>query len=365
MISSLGSNNKLGQAGFPMRLLLVTILIFATAIAESQPLILDSTGVFFVGGVRTDSPYSDDRGSPFPTTGRSTVSNQAKVTFLIPETITGANIILIPGFGLSSSIYLTTPDGREGWAQHFARQGYPVYLVDIPHRSSSGFAIDAINGCMKADSAYPCNDDIVLGKTSLEQPWSVWGFGPEFGVSFPDSRFPALPLQENYIEQFGASFEVFSGSGRMGAASNGESSQQALEQLLDRIGPSVLVMHSAAGAPGFRFATTNPQQVKALVAVETVACPAVENETSTLAHIPFFALYGDYVEQRSAGGHPRRRATCKAAAEAIASFGTHARFIDLPGELAIKGNSHLMMQDDNSNDLADLVIDWLRGGKIQ
>jgi pimeloyl-ACP methyl ester carboxylesterase len=358
-----GSN--ISQSGFGLRVLITTLMICASSIALPQSFSLDSMGVFFVGGERTDAPYSDGRDASLPTSGRSTVSHQGKVSFFIPETVTGANIILIPGFGLSSSIYLTTPDGREGWAQYFVRQGHPVYIMDIPHRSSSGFAIDAINGCMKADPAFPCTEDIMLGKTSLEQPWSVWGFGPEFGVSFPDSRFPAQPLQENYIEQFGASFEVFSGSGRMGAATNGEASQQALAELLDRVGPSVLIMHSAAGALGFRYARSSPTQVKALVAVETVACPAVDNADNPLAGIPFLALYGDYVEARSAGGHPRRRASCKAAADAIGSHGTHARFIDLPGELAIKGNSHLMMQDNNSNDLAGLISEWLQAGQIR
>jgi pimeloyl-ACP methyl ester carboxylesterase len=348
-----------------LRVLLLTSLVGASSTAFAQPLSLDTMGIFFVGGARTDSPYSDDRNAQFPTSDRSTVSNQAKITFLIPETITGANIILIPGFGLSSSIYLTTPDGREGWAQYFARQGHPVYVMDIPHRSSSGFSIDAINGCMKADPAHPCTQDTMMGKTSLEQPWSVWGFGPEFGISFSDSRFPASPLKENYIEQFGASFEIFSGSGRMGAATNGESSQLALKQLLDRVGPSVVLMHSAAGALGFRFAQTYPQLVKALVAIETVACPPVNDENSPLARIPFFALYGDHVDERSAGGHPRRRASCKATAEAIASYGISAKSIDLPGDLNIYGNSHIMMQDNNSNDLAALIDDWLQAERIQ
>lgn len=347
------------------RALLTAVLISSATVAGAQPLKLESMGLFFVGGERSDAPYSDNRDAIFPTTGRSTVSNQAKVTFLIPEEVTGATIILIPGFGLSSAIYLTTPDGREGWAQYFVRQGHPVYVMDIPHRSSSGFAIDAINGCLRADPLYPCGEETMLGKTSLEQPWSVWGFGPTFGESFPDSKFPAHPLQENYIEQFGASFEVFSGSGRMGAATNGAASQQALAELLDRVGPSVVVMHSAAGALGFRFAQAFPAQVSALVAVETVACPAVEDADSPLAGIPFFALYGDYVDERSAGGHPRRRASCKATADAVASFGTHARFIDLPGELNIRGNSHLMMQDTNSESLAGLISEWLQAGQIR
>ena len=35
--------------------------------------------------------------------------------------------------------YLGTPDGREGWAQYFVRQGYAVYVVDQPGRGRSGY----------------------------------------------------------------------------------------------------------------------------------------------------------------------------------------------------------------------------------
>ena len=66
-----------------------------------------------------------------------------------------------------------------------------------------------------AEPAFPCSAATQLGKTSLEQPWSVWGCGPRFGERFPDSRFTALPLQENYIEQSGASFEVFTGNSHL------------------------------------------------------------------------------------------------------------------------------------------------------
>ena len=64
-----------------LRVLLLTSLVGASSTAFAQPLSLDTMGIFFVGGVRTDSPYSDDRNAQFPTSDRSTVSNQAKITF--------------------------------------------------------------------------------------------------------------------------------------------------------------------------------------------------------------------------------------------------------------------------------------------
>ena len=344
--------------------LLLAVLLSACMASGTRelPLTLESMGVFHVGGTRVDSPYADERDSRFPTSGRSTVAGQARITYLIPQHRTGAPIVLIPGFGLSSSIYLSTPDGREGWAQYFARRGFPVYVMDIPDRSTSGFAVDAINGCILGDPAFPCTDGVMLGKTSLEQPWSVWGFGPSFGERYPDSRFPALPLQQNYIEQFAASFEVFTGSGNMGRAQpGGAAGGLALEALLERIGPSVLVLHSAAGATGFGVARLNPALALAMVSIETTACPDLQSEASgAMRDIPFLGIYGDYVAERTSGGHPGRHAACKAFAESAARRAP-GTFIDLPADLDIRGNSHLMMQDDNSDALAEMIADWIAG----
>ncbi len=39
-------------------------------------------------------------------------------------------IIMVHGGSMSGTNYTGTPDGREGWAQYFVRQGYAVYVVD-------------------------------------------------------------------------------------------------------------------------------------------------------------------------------------------------------------------------------------------
>ena len=53
-------------------------------------------------------------------------------------------IVLIPGGALTGVHFLTTPDGREGWAHYFVRRGYPVYIVDVPGRGRAGFVPDAL-----------------------------------------------------------------------------------------------------------------------------------------------------------------------------------------------------------------------------
>lgn len=146
----------------------------------------------------------------------------------------------------------------------------------------------------------------------------------------------------------------------MDASRGRDVSVNALRKLLERIGPSVVVLHSAAGATGFSLAQSDAALFKMIVAIETISCPENRDDGSNpLAGIPFLAFYGDYVAERTAGGHPRRRASCKQAARTLAEHGTTATFIDLPADKDIRGNSLLMMQDDNSDELADMIASWI------
>src|SRR5713101_6920583 len=43
-------------------------------------------------------------------------------------------IVMFHGAGQTSANWLTTPDGREGWAHYFVKHGYQVYITDQPAR---------------------------------------------------------------------------------------------------------------------------------------------------------------------------------------------------------------------------------------
>ena len=49
--------------------------------------------------------------------------------------------------------------------------------------------------------------------------------------------------------------------------------QARLAELLDRVGPAVLVTHSAAGPGTFLAADARPEQVAALIAIEVLGPP--------------------------------------------------------------------------------------------
>ena len=329
-------------------------------------------GVFYVNGVRHVSNWSDNRDNDdqgLPTKGRTSTYNQARITYLRPEHPTGPNIVLVPGYGLAADIYMTTPDIRQGWAQMLYEAGYPVYLLSPPDRGES-MPIDQVNKC-KAGANPPkrCWGQGMkayygqVGRATLENSWPTWRFGPKFGVPYANSQFPSLPLTQNYVEQFGASFVPYLGTSDIAMMNNtimNDLTEDSLKALLNEIGPSVIVLHSAAGTGGFNAAITDSRMVRAVVAIETTKCPpAGIGGVSPMAATPFLGIWGDHIKPDAPGGHWERRESCQKMAASINRTGlAPAQVISLP-QKGIRGNSHMMMQDRNNAQVLGVITEWL------
>jgi len=96
--------------------------VFVTGVA-GQPLQIARQGYLFAGG-----KYS-------PGANGQAMSGQLYAEFQIPAKQTHPwPIVMIHGGSQSGTNFTGTPDGREGWAQFFLRQGYAVYVVDQPAR---------------------------------------------------------------------------------------------------------------------------------------------------------------------------------------------------------------------------------------
>ncbi len=232
-------------------------------------------------------------------------------------------LVMIPGGGLPSWSYTATPDGREGWAQQFARAGVPVYLMNPP----AGFREE-------------------LGRWNKESVWPLWGMGPEFGTPYPDGKHPV-----ESIDNLHASFYIARAPG--GAAH--------LRSLLDEIGPAVVLAHSAGGAAMFSTARALHPHLLGTIAVETTNCPTDETALDTIyveGGRAFLSLWGDHLD-RGAPSMQTRYASCRQASETISASGGRAQTIHLPQDLGITGNTHLMMQDRNNVELGQIILDWI------
>ena len=125
--------------------------------------------------------------------------------------------------------------------------------------------------------------------------------------------------------------------------------------LVDRICPCVMLVHSQGGTFGFQVAEQRPDKIKGIVAVEAASPGNIAN-AAKLKDIPVLQIFGDYVDQ-----HPRWSTFKKmdtAYGEAIKQAGGTADWINLP-DIGIKGNSHMLMKDKNSDQIAEVIQKWL------
>jgi pimeloyl-ACP methyl ester carboxylesterase len=126
---------------------------------------------------------------------------------------------------------------------------------------------------------------------------------------------------------------------------------------VDKVCPCVIVIHSQAGLFAFKAAQARPDKVKALVVVEPAGIGDADKVVA-LKNIPVLAVFGDYFNVDA------RWATLRKTAETyfgqIRQAGGNVRVVDLP-QMGLSGNSHMLIMDRNSLEIAAIIQKWLAG----
>jgi pimeloyl-ACP methyl ester carboxylesterase len=219
-------------------------MLLASGIAASadEPLVLARDGFMYVGG------------KTMAVDGRDYFYGQMYVEIRIPAKQTHPYpIIMVHGGSMSGTNYTGTPDGREGWAQYFVRQGYAVYVVDQPGRGRSGF-LSAATGPMQNSARNNSASRFVSQEKSKLWPQAVlhtqWpGSGEPDDAATLQLAMSQLPAIKDFDKQQPLV-------------------RDALIALVDKIGPSILMTHSQGGAFGWPVADARPDKVKAILAIE-------------------------------------------------------------------------------------------------
>jgi pimeloyl-ACP methyl ester carboxylesterase len=229
-------------------------------------------------------------------------------------------LILIPGGGLSSAIYRQTIDGRIGWAEQFVTAGFRVYLTKP-------------SGRLSADKLRWNTADV----------WPLWGIGEVFprrheNSQFPDKNVAALTQLLRLEAQ--------------------PLSVPQLSRLLDTTGDAIVIAHSAGGRLMFHPSILAHPNVRGTIAIETLKCPG-DGELISAVYARgqrwFVGLWGDRLDR----GRPSMRTrfnSCEKMTEVLRASGVAAKNIQTPRDLGVSGNSHLLMQDSNSGDLGELLL---------
>jgi len=305
-----------------------------------------------------------------------------------------------------------TPDGREGWAQFFLRRGYAVYVVDQVARGRSPYE-EPVYGKTTSQSR-----EYVMQRFTTGEKYNLWPQA-HLHTQWPGAGEPGDAIFDNYASSNIASMDDRNAQDAMNV--------DALAALLDKIGPSIVFVHSQSGQYAWPLAQARSALVKAIVAAEASGPPvhdlvvnggeprfgvtfqaaAKQDDTKdqfrdspalkkygltnhVLAYTPAVTAQSplEFVRQDKADGpdlarcwrqkEPARKLVAVGdrpiiyiAAEAsfyapyshctvayLEQAGVHVTFVKL-ADIGIHGNGHMMMLEKNSNQIAQVISDWL------
>ncbi|TFK74468.1 alpha/beta-hydrolase [Pluteus cervinus] len=194
--------------------------------------------------------------------GNSTIaSGQMYVERLTPAKVTQPYpLLFIHGNGMTGTNFLNTPDGRVGWADFFLGKGYEVYLLDQPSRGRSAWQ-EGVDGTQSIFDTYT-----VEARFTATQLYNLW---PQASLH---TQWPGSGTSGDLI------FDQFYAAIMPSLSSDVEVSTKikaAGSQLLDKIGPVILITHSQSGQFGWILADARPSQVKAILAIEPIGPPFI------------------------------------------------------------------------------------------
>lgn len=247
-------------------------------------------------------------------------------------------ILLWHGGGLTGVTWETKPDGKPGWQHFFLQNGYDTYVSDAVERGRASWA--RFPEIFKTEPLF----------RTKKEAWELFRIGPTYE---PGGQRVAYEGQQFPVE----AFDQFMKQAVPRWTSTDAAIQRAYDAYVDKVCPCIVVVHSQGGNFGFTAALNAPDKIKALVAVEPSGSPdPAKVDVAKLKGVPHLILWGDYIDQNEAWQGYRKAPTRYR--EALVAAGVKADVMDLPA-MGVKGNSHMLMMDRNSDDIARRVHDWL------
>jgi len=352
--------------------------------AKDLPISIERQGYLFAGG-----KYST-------VNGQQVMNGQIYAEYQIPAKQTHRwPLLMIHGLGQSGTNFTGTSDGREGWAQYFLRQGYAVYVIDQPGRGRAAYQPEAYGPLAPPDI------ENVQRRFVAPERYELWPQA-RLHTQWPGKGAPGDPV----FDQFYAS-QLPS----IPAANATIFNRDAIVALLEKIGPAIVMTHSQSGGFGWPVADMRPDLVKAIIALEPSGPPFYDIENigapdwfrdsptsyrvwgptaAPLTYAPLAASPSELTivrEERADAPNvvrcwlqksPARQLpnlqkmpilimTAEASYHAtydhctvkfLEQAGVHPTWIKL-GESGIHGNGHMLMLEQNSREIAEVIARWL------
>lgn len=363
-----------------------SVVLAGCASSPGGKLTLAEQGYFFAGG-----KYVKNKA------GQQIRVNQMFVQYQIPaDRKHPYPVVMWHGGGQTGTNFLGTPDGREGWADYFLKEGYAVYVVDQPGRARSGFFTE-VYGRTRTPATQYMSDRFTAPKNANLYPQS------QLHTQWPGTGVAGDPVFDQFFSSQVEDIADVSVIEQL--------NREAGVALLDKIGPALLLTHSQSGPFGWVLANDRPKLVKGILAIEPNGPPLYETAYAPAPELfkdgplgrpwgitrgplnfqpaPASAKELNMVQQRTADAPnlvrcwmqpeparqlPNLKNTPILIVVSEASYhspydhctskflsqaGVNHHFVRLPS-VGIRGNGHMMMLEKNSLDIAAFLVKWTR-----
>ena len=276
-------------------------------------------------------------------------------------------VVMVHGGGHSGSCYLLTADNRPGWASRFAGAGYPVWLPDwpgcgrsgdVPFAELTGERVCAALGAVLAGAAATSPSGRIVLMTHSMSGALGWKLveqnrpliekvvavapGPPGNIQ-PEATVIEETEDEVVVESFGMTRRLSRDRAYVGGL---EFVTHKLIGTSKRFPDGVLESyagHVAAVPPRLLYERQNVggSQLK------------IEN-LAAFDGLPVMVFTGS-----DDTDHPKE--IDGAVVDWLLDAGAKAEYWWLP-DRGIDGNGHMLMMEENSDELADMIIGWIEQG---
>ena len=347
------------------------------------------------GGSIAEQGYFHAGGEYTKTKDGQVMVGQMFVQYFVPARRTQPYpVIMWHGGGQTGTNFLTTPDGRKGWADYFLRQGYTVYVVDQPARGRSGYYTDVYGATRRP------NTEAMARRFTAPEKYNDYPQA-KLHTQWPGKGVAGDPIFDRF---FASQVEDIADVGAIERLN-----RAAGAALLDKIGPAILLTHSQSGPIGWVVADARPKLVKGILSIEPSGPPLHDISVvgapewfkdgpvarqwgitrEPLAFSPAMASPADLRMTKQAQpdspdlvrcwlpsttarelvnlkGIPILMVTSESSYHApydhctskfLSQMGVKHEFVRLP-EIGIRGNGHMMMLEKNSDEVAGVLVRW-------
>ncbi len=317
----------------------------------AQPIEIQDIGSFHIGGraVTLDNlPVKEIQVVANGPIRKSNPNGDYEVEQMYVQYVKLANpralypLLMWHGGGLSGVTWENKPDGKSGWQNFFLKQGHSTYVSDAVERGRASWA------------QYPNIWSDEPEHRTKNSAWSAFRIGDASGYNTDPKKRVAYENQQFPID----SFDQFTKQFVARWVSSGAATQKAYNEYVEKVGDCVLLVHSQASSFVYNTALAHPNSVKAIIAIEPSGAPdPVKVDLEKIKKIPHLVVWGDFYDKSPIW--QKYRSSVEKYLEAFEKVGGKVTVIDLP-KMGIKGNSHMLMMDKNSDQIAQMVQDWMK-----